>query len=273
MCCRQLAEKIHDAKKSPSGITQLCPAIFSQLRHVSTIGKNLLNSNTSSTCPHNMVNFGPLTAEICWRVWGTRANFSQFRILASVLQGTPVVDVSQTLRRWTDGATYIRQGGHHVGHWPTFWFFNYWRQYCQYYSIRESRVREDGEFEGEVSPHICSSRCPPSSGYGIQCGCNSLFFLFKLFTYFLFIYNATTVHIMDKEFVHCIPINVPYGDIKFTNHLLFLIVITWNILWNYHGLCVYLYGCNVCLSCVRTLAVPFVDRLFCQPKVVHLPEK
>ena len=29
---------------------------------------NLLNSNISSTCPRNMVNFGPLTAEICWRV-------------------------------------------------------------------------------------------------------------------------------------------------------------------------------------------------------------
>ena len=28
--------------------------------------------------------------------------------------------VSQTLRRWTEGATYIRQGGHHVGHWSTF---------------------------------------------------------------------------------------------------------------------------------------------------------
>jgi len=30
--------------------------------------KNLLNSNTS-TCPDNMVNFGLLTAEICWPVW------------------------------------------------------------------------------------------------------------------------------------------------------------------------------------------------------------
>ena len=28
--------------------------------------------------------------------------------------------VSQTLRRRTEGATYIRQGGHHIGHWPTF---------------------------------------------------------------------------------------------------------------------------------------------------------
>ena len=34
--------------------------------------RNLLNSNTSSRCPHNMANFGPLTAEIGWRVWGTQ---------------------------------------------------------------------------------------------------------------------------------------------------------------------------------------------------------
>ena len=82
--------------------------------------KNLLNSNISSRCPHTMVNFGPLAAEICWRVWGTRANFNGFRILAALLNGTLVVGVSQTLRRWTEGATYIRQGGHHVGHWTTF---------------------------------------------------------------------------------------------------------------------------------------------------------
>jgi len=31
--------------------------------------ENLLNSNISSTRSYNMVNFGPLTAEICWRVW------------------------------------------------------------------------------------------------------------------------------------------------------------------------------------------------------------
>jgi len=30
--------------------------------------EKLLNSNTSSTCPHNMMNFGLLTVEICWRV-------------------------------------------------------------------------------------------------------------------------------------------------------------------------------------------------------------
>ena len=40
-------------------IAQLCRAISSQLRHVSTIGKNLLGSNISSTRPRNTVNFGP----------------------------------------------------------------------------------------------------------------------------------------------------------------------------------------------------------------------
>jgi len=33
--------------------------------------KNLLSSNMSSTCPHNMVNFGPLAADIDPVVWGT----------------------------------------------------------------------------------------------------------------------------------------------------------------------------------------------------------
>ena len=103
-------------------VAQLYRPISSQLSNVSTIGK-LLNSNVSPTCPHNMVNFGPLTAEICWRVWGTPANFNGFRILAALLHGIVVVDVIQTLRRWTEGATYIPQGDHHVGHWPTFLVF------------------------------------------------------------------------------------------------------------------------------------------------------
>ena len=67
-----------------------------------------------------MVNFGPLTAEIVSLLWGTRANLNGFRVLAALLHGTPVVVVSQTLRHLTEGATYIRQGDHHVGHWPTF---------------------------------------------------------------------------------------------------------------------------------------------------------
>ena len=65
-------------------IAQLRRVISSQLRHISTIGKNLLSSNTSSTCPYNMVNFGLLAAEIGWPVWGTPANFNWFRGLAAL---------------------------------------------------------------------------------------------------------------------------------------------------------------------------------------------
>ena len=122
-CCTRLAENTGHKKVAKNHhlgtIAQLCRAISSQLRHISTIEENLLSSNTSSTCPQNMANFGPLTAEICWRVWDTPANFNRFLVLAALLHGTLVVGVSQILRRLTEGATYLRQGGHHVGHWPT----------------------------------------------------------------------------------------------------------------------------------------------------------
>jgi len=80
-------------------IAQICRAISSQLRHISTIGKKVLSSNISSTRSQNMVNFGPLAAEIDPVVWGTPANFNGFRVLAALLHGTPVLCVSQTLRR------------------------------------------------------------------------------------------------------------------------------------------------------------------------------
>jgi len=35
-----------------------------------------------------LVNFGQLTAEIYWRVWGTPANFNGFRVLEALLHGT-----------------------------------------------------------------------------------------------------------------------------------------------------------------------------------------
>jgi len=57
-----------------------------------------------------MVNFGPLAAEIDPVVWCSPADFSVFRILTALLHGTPVMGISQTSRRWTQGATYIRQG-------------------------------------------------------------------------------------------------------------------------------------------------------------------
>jgi len=49
--------------------------------------KNLLSTNMSSTCPDNMVNFGPLTAEIDSGVWGTPTNFNGFHVLAALAHG------------------------------------------------------------------------------------------------------------------------------------------------------------------------------------------
>jgi len=78
-------------------IAQLCRAISSQLRHISTVGKKLLNSNTSSTCPHNMVNFGPLAAKIGSLVWGAPANFNGFCVLAALLQRHRSTEANQSL--------------------------------------------------------------------------------------------------------------------------------------------------------------------------------
>jgi len=58
--------------------------------------KNMLSSNISSTCPHNMVNFSLLAAEIISLVWGTPANFNGFRVLASLLQRRRSTKANQT---------------------------------------------------------------------------------------------------------------------------------------------------------------------------------
>jgi len=100
--------------------TTLSGYVFATNAHIDNRKKNWLSSNISSTCPHNMVNFVPLAAEIGPVVWGTPANFNGFLVLAALLYGTVVVGISQTLRCWAEGATYIWQGGHHVWHWPTF---------------------------------------------------------------------------------------------------------------------------------------------------------
>jgi len=71
-CCTRLPENT-GCKNSLSGhyLTTLSGYILA------TIRKNLLSSNISSTCPHNMVNFDPLAAEISPVVWGIPANFNE----------------------------------------------------------------------------------------------------------------------------------------------------------------------------------------------------
>ena len=88
--------KIQDAKNRKKFATTLSGYIFATKACIDN-RKNLLNSNISSTCPHNMVNFGPRGAEIVSLVWGTRANFNGFRILASLQQRRRSMEANQTL--------------------------------------------------------------------------------------------------------------------------------------------------------------------------------
>jgi len=89
MCCTWLAGN-RRRKKSPSAdhSTTMSGYIFPTKACMDDrrSEKNLLNSNISSTCPHNMANFGSLAAEIGSVVWVTSANFNGFHILASLLQ-------------------------------------------------------------------------------------------------------------------------------------------------------------------------------------------
>jgi len=85
-------------QKSPSGHhpTTLSGYIFATKACIDNRKKNLLSRNIFPTCPHNMVNFGPLAAEIVSLVRGTPCNFNGFRVLAALLHCTLVVGVSQT---------------------------------------------------------------------------------------------------------------------------------------------------------------------------------
>jgi len=87
------------AKNSPSTHhrTTLSGNIFATKACIDN-RKNTLNSNISSTCSHNMVNFGRLTPEMRWRVWSTPANFNQFRDLVSLLHRRHSTEVNKTLK-------------------------------------------------------------------------------------------------------------------------------------------------------------------------------
>jgi len=69
MCCTRLSENTGCKKSSKirhlGTIAQICLAVSSQIEAcIDNRKKNLLNSNISSTCAHNVVNFGPLAVEI-----------------------------------------------------------------------------------------------------------------------------------------------------------------------------------------------------------------
>jgi len=116
MCYTRLDENTGGkkiAKNSPSAhhSTNLSGCIFASEACIDN-RKNLLNSNISSTCSHNTVNFGPLAAELGLPVWGTSANFNGFRVLASLLHRRRLTEVNQTLHDvWSFlGLVYLQEG-------------------------------------------------------------------------------------------------------------------------------------------------------------------
>jgi len=101
-------------------ITQLCWAISSQLRHVSTIEKKLVKQQCVL---HMSSQYGELRPANGWDRSGSLRHPCKFQWvlhLGSITAWHLVVSVSQTLQCWTEGTTYVRQDDHHVGHWPTF---------------------------------------------------------------------------------------------------------------------------------------------------------
>jgi len=116
-----------------------------------------------------MVNVGPLTAEICWRVFGTPANFSRFREAA----------VSRTLWRGTrNGITKLSQRAPLIFGWAAITLGIGPHSGCQrnWYFLADFDVLEDNmremlvfnEREGVLSPvrlsSVCNVHAPYSAG-------------------------------------------------------------------------------------------------------------
>ena len=90
MCSTRLAGNTgrkNDAKnRHLRTIVQLCRAyIFATKARIDDWKKKFVKQQYACKCLHNMVNFGPLTAEIVLLVWGTPPNFNWFRVLAALL--------------------------------------------------------------------------------------------------------------------------------------------------------------------------------------------
>ena len=87
MHCTRLAANT-GCIKSPSGHhrTTLSGQIFATKACIDN-RKKTCQAAIPPTCPDDMVNFGPLTAEIGSGVLGTPTNFNGFCVLAALLHG------------------------------------------------------------------------------------------------------------------------------------------------------------------------------------------
>ena len=112
-------------QKSPSGHhrTTLSGYIFATKARIDNWKKPVKQQYVLHMSPQ----YGELRPTSGWDRFtslGYPCKFPLVLCLGSVTARHLVVGVSHTLRCWTEGATYIRQGDHHVGHWPTLRVFS-----------------------------------------------------------------------------------------------------------------------------------------------------
>jgi len=94
--CKYRMQKSRQKSTSGHHRTTLSRCIFTTKAHIDNRNKKLVKQQYLSACPHNMVNFSQLAAEIVSLVWGSPANFNGFHVLAALRHGTLGVGVSQT---------------------------------------------------------------------------------------------------------------------------------------------------------------------------------
>jgi len=107
-------------QKLPSGHhrTTLSGYIFATKARIDNRKKNL-SSNMPCTV-HMSPQYGVLRPTSSWdRSGSLRHPCTQVSRLCSVTARHLVVGNNQTLRRWSEGVTYVRPDDHHVGHWAS----------------------------------------------------------------------------------------------------------------------------------------------------------
>jgi len=80
--CKRRTQKSHQKSPSEHHPTTLSGYVFATKACIDNRKK--IVKQQYLLCPRNMVNFGPLAAEIVSLVWGTTSNFNWFRVFGSV---------------------------------------------------------------------------------------------------------------------------------------------------------------------------------------------
>ena len=125
-CCTRLAANTGRKKsrqKSTSGHHRTTSSgyIFATKAHIDN-RKKIIRPKQQYLL-HMSLQYGELRPTIGWDPFVSLRHpckFQRVSRLGSITARHLEVGVSHTWRRWTEGATYVRQGDHHVGHWPTF---------------------------------------------------------------------------------------------------------------------------------------------------------